>query len=419
MTGEAHIHVGEGATATGHDVRRRGPSPAVMGTYARQDIVFERGEGSWLVATDGSRYLDFGSGVAVNTLGHAHPHLVQALKDQAEKVWHTSNLYRVANQETLAERLCEATFGERVFFCNSGAEACEGLIKLARRYQFVSGAPERNKIITFSGAFHGRTLATIAAAGNPKYTEGFGPDMPGFINLPFGDHEALHEAIGPDVAAIMFEPVQGEGGLAVVPPQCLRGLRELCDKEGLLLLFDEVQCGVARTGKFFAHEWSGITPDAMAVAKGIGGGFPLGAIIATEEAAKGMVPGTHGSTYGGNPLATAAGNAVLDIVLEPGFIEEVEQKALDFRQSLARLQDENPDMVEEIRGQGLLIGVKVRPANTDVVKAAMDEHLLTVPAGENVVRLIPPLNTTRDELNDALERLTRAFAKLRAAAATS
>jgi acetylornithine/N-succinyldiaminopimelate aminotransferase len=393
--------------------RSEGPSNAVMGTYGRQNVVFERGEGSWLIATDGTRYLDFGSGVAVNTLGHCHPHLIAALTEQASKVWHTSNLYRIDEQERLAERLCEATFGERVFFCNSGAEACEGLIKLARRYQFVSGHPERNRIITFSGAFHGRTLATISAAGNEKYTEGFGPDMPGFDHVPFGDHDALHAAISDETAAIMVEPVQGEGGLAVVPKQCLEGLRALCDERGILLLFDEVQCGVGRTGKLFAHEWAGVTPDAMSIAKGIGGGFPLGAFIATEEAAKGMVPGTHGSTYGGNPLATAVGNAVLDVVLQPGFLEDVEQRANAFRQSLAQLADENPDMVEGIRGQGFLTGIKVKPANIEVVQAAFAEHLLTVPAGDNVVRMIPPLNVTREDLAESLVRLGRAFQTIR------
>ena len=391
------------------------PSSAVMGTYARQNIVFERGEGSWLVAKDGARYLDFGSGVAVNSLGHANPRLIKALTDQAQQVWHTSNLYRVAGQERLAERLCETTFADRVFFCNSGAEACEGLIKLARRFHHVNGRPERNRIITFSGAFHGRTLATISAAGNPAYTDGFGPDMPGFDHVAFGDHDALRAAIGPETAAIMIEPVQGEGGLAVVPSQCLAGLRELCDEHGLLLLFDEVQCGAGRTGKLFAHEWAGVAPDAMAIAKGIGGGFPIGAFLATEAASAGMVPGTHGSTYGGNPLGTAVANAVLDQLLEPGFLEGVQERAQEFRKSLAVLKDEMPGMIEEIRGSAFLCGIKVKPKNADVVQACIAEKLLTVGAGDNVVRLLPPLNATRDELSEACSRLRRALSRVDAA----
>jgi acetylornithine/N-succinyldiaminopimelate aminotransferase len=386
-----------------------GPSPAVMGTYARQDLVFERGEGSWLISTAGDRYLDFASGVAVNALGHAHPRLVAALTEQAKKLWHTSNLYRIAGQEQLAERLCAVTFAERVFFCNSGAEACEGAIKVARRYHHVSGRPEKKRIITFKGAFHGRTLAAIAAAGNEKYLEGFGPDMPGFDALPFGDHAALEQAIGPETGAILIEPVQGEGGVRVVPPQCLRGLRELCDKHGLLLILDEVQCGMGRTGRLFAHEWAGITPDIMAIAKGIGGGFPLGAFLATAEAAKGMTVGTHGSTFGGNPLAMAIGNAVMDVLLEPGFLEAVQVKALRFKQELARVEDENPHAVEAIRGWGLLTGIKVKPPAVDVVKACTAEKLLTVAAGDNVVRLLPPLNVSETELSEGVARLSRAL----------
>jgi acetylornithine/N-succinyldiaminopimelate aminotransferase len=395
-----------------------GPHPAVMPTYGRQDVVFERGEGSWLISTTGERYLDFASGVAVNALGHAHPHLVEALTKQAATLWHTSNLYRVAGQERLAERLCAETFADKVFFCNSGAEACEGAIKTARRYHFANGNPEMTRIITFKGAFHGRTLATIAAAGNEKYLEGFGPDMPGFDNLPFGDHEALLAAITPETAAIMIEPVQGEGGIRVVPNQCLKGLRELCDKHGLLLIFDEVQCGVGRTGKLFAHEWAGIQPDIMAIAKGIGGGFPVGAFMATAEAAKGMVPGTHGSTFGGNPLAMAVGNAVLDVVLEPGFLEAVQHKALRFKQELARIKDEHPDKIEEIRGSGLLMGVRLKSgfASGDLVKAATAEKFLTVGAGDNVVRLIPPLNIADADIAEAASKLSKALKSLPAAA---
>ncbi len=389
-----------------------GPSAAVMGTYARQDVVFERGEGSWLISTTGERYLDFASGIAVNALGHAHPKLVAALTEQAQKVWHTSNLYRITGQERLAERLCAATFADRVFFCNSGAEAIEGAIKLTRRYQHVSGRPERYRIITFKGAFHGRTLATIAAAGNEKYLDGFGPQMPGFDLVQPGDMDAVEAAIGPETAGIMIEPVQGEGGIRVVPAEHLRRLRELCDAHGLLLILDEVQSGVGRTGKLFAHEWAGITPDVMAIAKGIGGGFPVGAFLATAEAAKALVPGTHGSTFGGNPLAMAVGNAVLDVVLEPGFLEAVQQKALRFKQELARVKDENPDVVEDIRGQGLLTGIRVKPPVADVLKACTAEKLLVVSAGENVLRVLPPLNVTDAELSEAAARLSRALRRV-------
>jgi len=391
-----------------------GPSPAVMPTYARQDVVFERGEGAWLIATSGDRYLDFASGVAVNALGHAHPRLVAALTGQAEKLWHCSNLYRIAGQERLAERLCEATFADKVFFSNSGAEACEGAIKLARRYHFANGHPERWRIVTFKGAFHGRTLATIAAAGNEKYLEGFGEPAPGFDLVPFGDLEAAEKAIGPQTAAIMVEPVQGEGGVRVGSNQFLKALRKLCDEHGLLLVLDEVQCGMGRTGKLFAHEWAGITPDVMAVAKGIGGGFPVGCFMATSEAAKGMVAGTHGSTYGGNPLAMAVGNAVLDAVLEPGFLDRVRDMGLRLKQELARVKDENPGVVEEVRGSGLLAGIKVKPPMGEVVTACTAEKLLTVGAGENVVRLLPPLNVTEAEISEAVDRLSRALKRVAA-----
>jgi len=387
----------------------KGPSPAVMSTYARQNIVFARGEGSWLETEAGERYLDFGSGVAVNALGHAHPRLVAALTEQAGQLWHTSNLYRVAGQEKLAGRLVEVTFADKVFFCNSGAEACEGAIKAARRYHYVAGNPERWRIITAQGAFHGRTLATLAAAGNPKYLEGFGPEAPGFDHVPFGDLEAVRQAIGPDTAAVMIEPVQGEGGVHVGAADYLRGLRALCDEAGILLVFDEVQTGVGRSGKLFSYEWSGITPDIMAIAKGIGGGFPLGAVLATERAASGLTAGTHGSTFGGNPLATAVGSAVLDVVLEPGFLEGVQQKALRLRQSLARIQDQFPSLVTEVRGQGLLAGIKVNAAPPDVVAAALSEKLLVVGAGDNVVRLLPPLTVDEQEIGEGIERLSRAL----------
>jgi acetylornithine/N-succinyldiaminopimelate aminotransferase len=388
------------------------PSAAVMPTYARQNVVFERGEGAWLMTTSGERYLDFASGVAVNALGHTHPKLIAALTEQAHKLWHSSNLYRVAGQERLAERLCAATFADKVFFCNSGAEACEGAIKLARRYHFANGAPERWRIITFKGAFHGRTLATIAAAGNEKHLEGFGQPADGFDLVALGDLEAVAKAIGPQTAAIMIEPVQGEGGVRVVEPPFLKALRQLADKHGLLLILDEVQSGMGRTGKLFAHEWAGITPDVMAIAKGIGGGFPVGAFLASNEAAKGMVPGTHGSTFGGNPLAMAVGNAVLDAILEPGFLDHVQAISLRFKQELARIRDEFPSQVEEVRGSGLLTGIKVKPPYGDVVNACSAEKLLTVGAGDNVVRLLPPLNVTEAEIMECTRRLAAALRHL-------
>jgi acetylornithine/N-succinyldiaminopimelate aminotransferase len=383
-----------------------------MPTYARANVVFERGEGAWLVSTTGERYLDFASGVAVNALGHAHPRLIAALTEQAGKLWHSSNLYRIAGQERLAQRLCQVTFADQAFFCNSGAEACEGAIKLARRYHYVSGRPERWRTVTFKGAFHGRTLATIASAGNPKHLEGFGTPADGFDIVPFGDLAAAAAAIGPETAAIMAEPVQGEGGINVAPPGWLEGLRELCDRHGLLLVLDEVQTGMGRTGKLFAHEWAGITPDVMAVAKGLGGGFPVGAVLATNEAAKGMVAGTHGSTFGGNPLAMAVSGAVLDAVLEPGFLEHVQAMALRFKQQLAGLQDAYPHVIEEVRGSGLLAGLKVKPPMGEVINACADQKLLTVGAGDNVVRLLPPLNVTEAELGEAVDRLGRALARL-------
>ena len=384
----------------------------LLPTFARQDLAFERGEGVWLINRDGERYLDFGAGIAVNALGHAHPHLVKALTDQAQKVWHTSNLYQIPDGERLAQRLVDATFADQVFFTNSGAEALECAIKMARKYQYVSGHPERYRIITFEGAFHGRTLATIAAGGQAKYLEGFGPKVEGFDQVPFGDHKALEAAIGPETAAILVEPVQGEGGVRPVPPQCLRGLRELCDKHGLLLIFDEVQTGVGRSGAFFAHQRAGVTPDIMAVAKGIGGGFPLGACLSTFEAGKGMTAGTHGTTYGGNPLAMAVGNAVLDEVLKPGFFAHVEKVSNLMRQGLAAIKDRHPSVIEDVRGEGLLLGVKAKVPNTDLVAALRDQKMLTVGAGDNVVRLLPPLIISEDEVREGLARLEKACAAL-------
>ena len=395
-----------------------GPHPAVMPTYGRQDVVFERGEGSWLVSTTGDRYLDFTSGIAVNALGHAHPRLVAALTEQAGLLWHTSNLYRVKNQERLAQRLVEHSFADMVFFCNSGAEACEGAIKVARKYHAAGGHPEKFRIITFEGAFHGRTLATLAAGGNAKYLEGFGPKVEGFDQLVGYDLAAVEKAIGPATAAIMIEPVQMEGGVRVVPAEFMRGLRKLCDQHGLLLVLDEVQSGMGRSGKLFHYEWSGIEPDVMAIAKAIGGGFPLGAFLATKEAARGMVPGTHGSTYGGNPLATAVGNAVMDVMLEKGFLEGVKQKGLRLKQLLAGLRDEHPDAVEEVRGDGLLGGLRLKAAvpAADVMKACTAERLLTVSAGDNVVRMLPSLTVTEDELKEGVVRLSRAIGAVKSAA---
>ena len=386
-------------------------------TYMRAPLRFERGEGVWLITEDGERYLDFGAGVAVSSLGHGHPQLVDALKAQADKVWHLSNIYEVAGQETLAKRLTDATFADKVFFTNSGAEALECAIKTARRYQFSKGHPEKFHIITFQGAFHGRTLATIAAGGQEKYLEGFGPKAPGFDQVPFGDVEAVRAAVTEATAAILIEPIQGEGGVRPVTPEFMRALRQICDENGLLLILDEVQTGVGRTGKFFAHEWTGVTPDIMAVAKGIGGGFPLGACLATAEAASGMVAGTHGSTYGGNPLAMAVGNAVVDVVLSEGFLQNVRDVSLVFRQGLASLKDRFPDIIEDIRGEGLLLGVKAAIPSGELLQAIRAEHLLGIPAGDNVVRLLPPLIVTAEDAREGLNRLERAVEKLHAARA--
>lgn len=389
------------------------PSP-LLPNFARADLSFERGEGPWLFTDRGERYLDFGAGIAVNALGHAHPHLVKALADQAQKVWHVSNLYRIPEGEKLAQRLVDATFADTAFFCNSGAEANEAAIKMARKYHAVNGQPERFRIITVEGAFHGRTLATLAAGGQQKYLEGFGPKAEGFDQVPYGDHEALKAAITPETAAIMVEPIQGEGGVRSIPPQCLRGLRQLCDEHGMLLIFDEIQTGVGRSGKFFAHERAGVTPDIMTVAKGIGGGFPLGVCLATREAGKGMTAGTHGTTFGGNPLAMAVGNAVLDVVLEEGFLQRVERISLVLKQRLAELKDRHPSVISEIRGEGLLLGVRTVVPNTAFAAAAREEHLLLVPAGDNVVRLLPPLTITEAEVAEAFDRLDRACVRIEA-----
>jgi acetylornithine/N-succinyldiaminopimelate aminotransferase len=388
----------------------------LLPTYARVDLAFERGEGAWLVATDGARYLDFAGGVAVNVLGHAHPALVAALTEQAGKLWHVSNLYRIPEAERLAARLCEATFADLVFFCNSGAEAMEGAIKVARKHHAANGRPERYRIITFEGAFHGRTLATLAAGGQKKYLDGFGPPVEGFDQVPFGDLEAVKRALTPETAAILIEPIQGEGGVRVAPASFLRALRDLCDANGLLLVFDEVQTGIGRTGTLFAHERAGVAPDVMGIAKGLGGGFPVGAVLATADAAKGMTAGTHGSTFGGNPLAMAVGAAVLDVVLAPGFLDRVQRKALLFKQRLAEIKDRHPAVIREVRGEGLLIGLAAAVPNDRLVAALRAEGLLAVGAGDNVVRLLPPLIVEEAEIADAVGRLDRAAGALARAA---
>jgi acetylornithine/N-succinyldiaminopimelate aminotransferase len=390
--------------------------PAVLPTYTRAPLSFVSGEGSWLVAEDGSRYLDLGAGIAVNALGHAHPALVAALGTQAARLWHVSNLYRIPQQEALAALLVAHTFADTVFFTNSGTEAAELAIKMARKYWHDQGQPQRTGIVTFEGAFHGRSTGAIAAAGSEKMTKGFGPLMPGFRVLPFGDHDALRAAVTDRTAAVMLEPIQGEGGIRVLPDACLKGLRDLCDATGALMILDEVQCGMGRTGRLFAHEWAGITPDIMMVAKGIGGGFPLGAVLATERAASGMVAGTHGSTYGGNPLGCAVGAAVVEIIADPAFLAEVTRKGALMRQRLEGLVAAHPTVFEGVRGQGLMLGLKCRAAPADVVKAGYAQHLLTVPAADNVLRLLPALNIPDADLAEAVDRLDRAATSLEKAA---
>ena len=380
----------------------------MLPAYARVDIAFERGDGVWLTAINGDRYLDFGSGVAVNALGHSHPHVVEAITEQAKKVIHVSNLYRIPEGERLADRLCAMTFADKVFFANSGAEAMEGVIKTVRKYQSANGHPERYCIITFEGCFHGRTLATLAAAKNKKHLDGFGPEMDGFDQVPMGDIEAVKRAITPETAGIIIEPVQGEGGVRPAEPQFVRALRQICDDKGLLLAFDEVQTGIGRLGEMFGYQKLGVMPDVMGLAKGLGAGFPIGAVLATDEAAKGMTPGTHGSTFGGNPLACAVGNAVLDEVTKPGFLDHVRNIALLFKQRLAEIKDLHPTVISEIRGEGLLIGLKCVVPNTELGDACRAEKLLSVGAGDNVLRLVPPLIVTEAEVAEAMARVDRA-----------
>ena len=391
-----------GTTVTSH----------LLPTYARVNLAFERGEGVWLIATNGDRYLDFTSGVAVNALGHAHPKLIAALAEQAQKVWHVSNLYEVPEAERVAQRLCDASFADVVFFCNSGAEAMECSIKMARKHQSANSAPERYRIITFEGAFHGRTLATLAAGGQKKYLDGFGPVVEGFDQVPFGDIKATKGAVTHETAAILIEPIMGEGGVRVVEPSFLRALRELCDEHRLLLVFDEVQTGMGRTGDLFAYQRAGVAPDIMALAKALGGGFPVGACLATREAAKGMTAGTHGSTFGGNPLAMSAANAVLDVMLAPGFLDRVRQTGLLFKQRLAEIKDRYPSVIAEVRGEGLLVGLRALVPAGELVDALRGEKMIAVSAGDNVVRLLPPLIVSEQEIAEGIQRLDRACARL-------
>jgi acetylornithine/N-succinyldiaminopimelate aminotransferase len=386
--------------------------PHLLPVFARADLAFERGEGVWLTGTDGERYLDFTSGVAVNALGHCHPHLIAALQEQATKLWHMSNLFKSPDGERLAARLCEQSFADFVFFANSGAEAMECAIKMTRHYHFSKGKPERTRIVTFEGAFHGRTLGTLAATGAAKYLEGYGTPLEGFDQVPLGDLEAVKKAIGPNTAGILIEPLQGEGGVRAPPHAFFRALRELCDESDLLLVFDEVQTGMGRTGELFAYKRLGVTPDIMSLAKALGGGFPIGACLATTEAAAGMAPGSHGSTFGGNPLAVAAANAVLDVMLKPGFFEHAQKMSLLLKQKLASVVDRHPQVLAEVRGEGLLIGLKAVVPSGDLVNALRDQKLLTVGAGENVVRFLPPLIVTESEIEESVARLERACAAL-------
>lgn len=385
---------------------------SVLPTYTRAPLAFVRGEGSWLWTADGSRYLDLGAGIAVNALGHAAPELVATLTEQAGKLWHVSNLYRIPEQERLADMLVANTFADTVFFTNSGTEACELAVKMVRKHFYEKGQPERTEILTFSGAFHGRSSAAIAAAGTEKMVKGFGPLLPGFVHLPWGDLDAVKAAVTETTAAILIEPIQGEGGIRPAPEGFLKALREICDATGTLLVFDEVQCGVARTGKLFAHEWAGVAPDVMMVAKGIGGGFPLGAVLATEEAASGMIAGTHGSTYGGNPLGCAIGAKMIEIVTAPGFLDDVSRKAGFLRQRLEGLVAAHPDIFEEVRGQGLMLGLRCKLPPADLVKAAYAQNLLTVPAADNVLRLLPALTISEDDMAEAVRRLDAAATAL-------
>ena len=381
---------------------------SILGTYARKDISFKEGKGSYIFAENGDKYLDFVQGIAVNVLGHCHEHLVKAIKEQSEKLWHVSNSFVILEQERLAKRLTDNTFADFCMFQNSGTEATEASIKIARKYFHKTGKPEKNRIITFQGAFHGRTLAALFAANNPKHTEGFGPKVDGFDQVPFADHEAIKRTINKNTAAILLETIQGEGGIKVVPDVCLKGLREICDEHNLLLILDEVQCGVGRTGNFFAFEKSGIVPDIVPIAKGIGGGFPLGACLVSKKVSVGMTPGTHGSTFGGNPLAMSVGNAVLDIIFGKDFLENVKQKGKYFDQGLNKMKDKYPTIIAEIRGTGLIKGLKMLVDNTEFIKKLMKHKMLAIKAEENVTRLFPPLIVNNKELDEAIEKIDKA-----------
>ena len=380
---------------------------SVLGTYARKNISFKEGKGSYVFAENGDKYLDFVQGIAVNVLGHCHEHLVKAIKEQSEKLWHVSNSFVILEQERLAKRLTDNTFADFCMFQNSGTEATEASIKIARKYFHKIGKPEKNRIITFQGAFHGRTLAALFAANNPKHTEGFGPKVDGFDQVPFADQEAIKKTINKNTAAILLETIQGEGGIKVVPDVCLKGLREICDEHNLLLILDEVQCGVGRTGNFFAFEKSGIVPDIVPIAKGIGGGFPLGACLVTKKVSVGMTPGTHGSTFGGNPLAMSVGNAVLDIIFGKDFLENVKQKGKYFDQGLNKMKDKYPKIIAEIRGAGLIKGLKMLVDNTEFIKKLMNHKMLAIKAEENVTRLFPPLIVNNKELDEAIEKIDK------------
>ena len=388
-------------------------SSSILPTYNRAPLAFDKGQGSWLFTKGGDCYLDMGAGIAVNALGHSNPELVEALTFQATKLWHVSNLYEIPEQRRLADLLVEASFADNVFFTNSGTESCELAVKMVRKYWYEKGQENRVEIITFEGSFHGRSSAGIAAAGSEKLTKGFGPMLPGFVHLPWANHDAIEAAINEDTAAILIEPIQGEGGIRCLPDECLKSLRILCDKHDILLMVDEVQCGIGRTGKLFAYEWSGIEPDIAMVAKGIGGGFPLGAVLAKEHAASGMTAGTHGSTYGGNPLACSVGIKVLELINTPKFLNSVVSKSGIMSQGLLRLIDSYPDIFEEIRGTGLMLGVKCKCPNTDFVKGGYENAILTVPASDNVVRLLPALNITAEEVNEGLSRLEKTAVCLR------
>lgn len=381
--------------------------PSVLPTYSRAPLHFVKGEGSWLIEEDGRRFLDLGSGIAVAALGHSNPVVLDALTEQAQKLWHVSNLYEIPQQQALADMLVESTFADTVFFTNSGTEATELAVKMVRKYWYEKGQPDRVEIITFTGAFHGRSSAAIAAAPSEKMVKGFGPLLPGFHQVPWGDMEAAKAAVSDKTAAILVEPVQGEGGINVMPDADMKALRQLCDETGTLLVLDEIQCGMGRTGRLFAHEWCGVTPDVMLVAKGIGGGFPLGAVLATEEAASGMVAGTHGSTYGGNPLGCAVGLAVVGAITAEGFLSEVQRKSALLRQKLEGLIAENPEVYESVRGQGFMLGIKCKASNTDVLTAAYAEELITVPAADNVIRLLPALTLSEGEIAEAITRLDK------------